>query len=121
MTDEISQAEKKQILNDTYLSRAQADAELEGQGRFKKEVQTRVTGVPSYPSLPASSPWSKGLDEVTGSELPIGFDVNAQEPVGEVHEIQSSLGGPTMAPSGSAPPPAVETSVGPPSFLRRRV
>jgi hypothetical protein len=54
---------------DTFFSRAQADADLTAQGRFKKETATRVTGVPTYPSMPPSSPWSSGFDQNVEPEL----------------------------------------------------
>jgi hypothetical protein len=82
---------------DTYLSRAQADADLGAQGRFKRETTTRVTGVPVYLSLPARSPWAKGFDEVVGVEPPLSAD---------------DLGG-SMAPQDAALSSDVETS-GPP-------
>jgi hypothetical protein len=68
------QAERQRVERDTYLTRSQADADLTSQGRFKRETATRVTGVPVYPSLPASSPWTKGIDEVVGVEPPLGAD-----------------------------------------------
>jgi hypothetical protein len=97
---------------DTFFSRAQADAELGAQGRFKRETATRVTGVPTYPSQPASSPFAKGLDEVVGPERSLGVDVNAQEPVGTEKEIQASLE-PTLKPPEVASP-FVEDRVGEP-------
>jgi hypothetical protein len=68
-----TQADRREVLKDTFLSRAQADAELEAQGRFKKQTATRVTGVPVYPSQPPSSPWA--CDQV-GVEPPLGFRVS---------------------------------------------
>ena len=43
----------------TYYDRAKADAEQErlAGGRFKNEVNSRVTGVPTYPPQPETSPW----------------------------------------------------------------
>jgi hypothetical protein len=52
-TDELK--ERYQVLRDTYLSRAQADAEIEAQGRFKKQNPTTVTSVPQYPRQPTNS------------------------------------------------------------------
>ena len=69
-----TQAEKREVLRDTYLNRAAADADLASQGRFKRETTTRVTGVPVYPSLPASITWSNGFD--TNVEPPLGFSVD---------------------------------------------
>ena len=71
-----SQAEKREILESSLLGRAQADSDL-GSGRFKKETTTRVTGVPTYPSLPASSPWAS--PDPTGEEAPLGYSVDAMD------------------------------------------
>ena len=57
-----TKAERLSVERDTYLTRAQSDADLAAQGRFKRETATRVTGVPTYPSLPSSSPWAQGFD-----------------------------------------------------------
>jgi len=61
--NEINPKETKEIIQgDTFLNRAQADADLLNSGRFAKEAATTVTGakaVPSYPRLP-SGPWSEG-------------------------------------------------------------
>lgn len=43
----------------TYLAHAKANADLEAGGRFKKEMETKVTGVPRYPQQPESSPWRR--------------------------------------------------------------
>ena len=91
--DEISQREKREVLKDCYLSRAQADADMIG-GRFKKQTETHVTGTPTYPQQPASSPWSRGLDEIVGREGPLEIDM----------EFVGALGG------ASAPSAAVETT-----------
>jgi hypothetical protein len=108
MTDEITQAEKKQILKDSYFARAQANADLEAQGRFKKETATKVTGVPTYPPMPANSPWHH--DPVPATE-PLGFDI---EFVGElggaspvlpcaVESATPDREGPDTPPSGPSP------------------
>jgi len=94
MTDEITQAEKKQVLKDTYLSRAVADADQSGGGRWKKQSETSVTGVPQYPRQPSNSPFAKSLDELTGREGPFEVDI----------EFVGVLGG------ASAPLAAVETT-----------
>jgi hypothetical protein len=101
MTNEITQAEKKQVLKDTYLTRAAADADLTS-GRFKRETATTVTAVLTYPQLPASSPWAQGFDQ--NVEPPFGVDVEAHEPVGTAKEQeQSSLAlNPTTAAASRA-------------------
>jgi hypothetical protein len=101
---------------DTFFSRAQADADLGAQGRFKKETMTKVTGVPRYPQQPTNSPWHDNpvpYDAVTDQ---LGFAVNAIEPVGTEKEIQSSLGGsssslavsPSVANDQQVPPPNLD-------------
>jgi|RhiMetdeSRZDD1v2_1073273.scaffolds.fasta_scaffold62997_6 hypothetical protein len=120
MTDEITQAEKKQVLlKDCYLSRAVADADQSGGGRWKKQTETRVTGVPQYPRQPSNSPWSQSLDDLTGREGPLGFE-----------EFVGALGGESSAPvvmastvetanatdRGESPTALTDS----PRFLRRR-
>jgi hypothetical protein len=58
--NEINPKETREIIQnerDTFHSRAQADAELEAQGRFKRQNETRVTGSApvTYPRLPSGS------------------------------------------------------------------
>jgi hypothetical protein len=119
MTNEIPQAEKKQILKDTYFSRAEGDADLAAQGRFKRETATRVTAVPVYPSLPASSPWAAGFD--VNVERPLGVAVDEMPAVGTPNEIQDKF---SADPSNSSALPAVsvgdrvgEPAVGDVSFV----
>jgi hypothetical protein len=102
--NEATQAEKREVLRDTYLTRAQSDADLTSQGRFKKEIATRVTGVPVYPSLPASSPWSSGFDQ--NVEPPLGFAIDEMPAVGTPNEIQSSE--PVPIPLVAASPTEVD-------------
>src|SRR5262249_1697903 len=71
--DEISQREKREVLRDCYLSRAQADADLEAQGRFKKQSPTMIVGTPQYPKQPANSPWHS---DPVPPEPPLDFDLN---------------------------------------------
>ena len=104
-TNQASQSERREVLrNDSYLSRAQADADLTSQGRFKRETATRVTGVPAYPSLPASSPWSSGFDQ--NLEPPFGVDVEAHEPVGTAKEQEQSKLALSLATEVASPPVA---------------
>jgi hypothetical protein len=105
--DEISQREKREVLKvDTYFNRAQAEADMVG-GRWKKPTETTVTAAPQYPRQSASSPWSRGIDEIVGVEPPLGTD----------NEFVGELGGASSAPvvvtvetanatsdGGSAPP-----------------
>jgi hypothetical protein len=90
--DEISQIEKRRILAEdrkarsTYFQHALTDPDLELGGRFKKLTPSTVTGSSSMsavPQQPANSPWK--CDPVP-AEMPLGYSVNDQEPVGELHE-----------------------------------
>jgi len=67
----------------TFLSHTHS----EDSGRFAKP-QT-VIGLDSvqYPTLPENS-WT---NDPTPTEPPLGIDVNAMEPVGEVGEVQASI------------------------------
>jgi hypothetical protein len=111
------QQTRRQILKDTYFSRAQADADMIG-GRFRKQTETRVTGAPQYPRQPSNSPWARGIDEIAGVEPPLGFE-----------EFIGALGGESPAPvvvtvetanatdRGASP----NALTGAPRFLRRRI
>lgn len=130
--NEASQAERHAIVtakaehaHNTYLGRAEAEIGEEMGGRFKRLAAIPVTGVPTIPTLPASSPWS--VPDPTGIEPPLGVDIGAMEPTGTEQEIQRSLASldhpaPTRAPT-SAPdqPLSVEPGVGARSSFRRRV
>jgi hypothetical protein len=120
--DEISQREKREVLrNDSYFSRQQNTPDDAG-GRYAKLNPAKITGsTPSpVPHQPPSSHWAKGLDELTGREGPLGFDI----------EFVGDLGG--ASPALASTPDAVETIAppdrggspialtGPPHFLRRR-
>ena|SRR5262245_42643790 len=89
--NDTDQQTRRQVLKDTYLSRAQADADMIG-GRFKQQTQTHVTGAPSYPRQPSNSPWSQSLDELTGPEPPFPIDI----------DFVDALGGESPAPVVSA-------------------
>ena len=74
--NDTDQQTRRRVERDTYLSRAQVEADQVG-GRFKKEIETHVTGVPTYPSLPASSPWAS--PDPTGLEPPLGYSVDQMD------------------------------------------
>jgi hypothetical protein len=101
---ELTQDEKRATLaNDirqppaTLHAFAQIEAEMP-RGRFTATERATVIGVgpPSYPQLPASSPWA--ADPVP-AENPLNLDVNAMPPCGEPHEIAASIA------AQDAPPP----------------
>jgi hypothetical protein len=108
MSNEEDQAERRRILREdraasTYHQFAEADANEHG-GRFAKEMEARVTGVPQVPPMPEGNPWA---EDIVPAEGPLGYSVNEMEPVGNYHEVSASLTG-LMAPTGS-PSPVVET------------
>jgi hypothetical protein len=73
----------------TYLAHALADSEDIG-GRFKKVAPMTVVGatpVPEYPRQPEGSPWSQQWPD--GPDV-YGVPIDAQEPVGEPHEIEAA-------------------------------
>jgi hypothetical protein len=80
----FSQAEKRKELErdrDCFRTRAESDAALEAQGRFKKTNETTVVGAtPSapYPQQPSTSPWSRPDRNV---EPPFDTDISAVEPI----------------------------------------
>jgi hypothetical protein len=88
--DEISQAERRRIMIEerrlrTCHGHAQhTDEDIYG-GRFAKVNTTTVVGAGSisYPTQPANSPWHR---DPVPAEPPLGYSVDAQEPVGEVFE-----------------------------------
>ena len=107
--NDSDQSERQRVERDTYLTRAQSDADLTSQGHFKRETATRVTSVPVYPSLPSSSPWSNGFD--VNAEPPLGVDVNAMEPTGTHAEVQASIE-PALIPPVVASPAEVDRKGG---------
>jgi len=120
MTDEITQAEKKQIIKDTFFSRAVADADQSVGGRWKKQTETRVTATPSYPQQPSSSPWAKGLDEVSGAEPSFGIDIDF---VGDLGGASAPASTPCAVETIGPPPRGASPTAltGAPHFLRRRI
>src|SRR5262249_38977650 len=72
---------RRQVLKDTYLSRAEAEAEIEAGGRFKRLNPTIITGAAQskYPRQPSNSPWHS--DPVPPEE-PLGYDINSQPELG---------------------------------------
>ena len=75
----LTKEEKLQVFNNdrsVYLHHAQAAANDAG-GRFKKELEARVTGVPEYPRQPSHSPWA---NDPVPDEPPLGFEIDAMEP-----------------------------------------
>jgi len=73
--NDTDQQTRRQVLKDTYLSRAQADADMAAGGRFAKPTP-KLSGVPQYPPQPPTSHWA---GDVVPTERPLGIDVNALE------------------------------------------
>ena len=112
--DNVPQSERRRVMaNDrmaTYHSVAQSAVDDERGGRYATEgsKQTVIGGSPiAYPQQPSTSPWHS---DPCPPEPPLGFDVNAIDPVGEPHEIKASA-----TPSSSA---ALDGDVRP-KFRRR--
>ena len=111
--NDATQAEKREVLrNDTLFSRQQNYVDDAG-GRYAKLTPATITGstpAPQYPKQPANSFWSH--DPVAATE-PLGFSVDAMEPVGTHAEIEASI--PTLKPPEVSAFPAVEDRVGEPA------
>jgi hypothetical protein len=104
----FSQAEKRKELErdrDCFRTRAESDAALEAQGRFKKTNETTVVGATpvTYPRLP-SGPWSEGdpgaPDPATDQ---LGYGIDEQEAVLPASSADLSDSG----DAGDAPTPPV--------------
>jgi hypothetical protein len=119
--NDTDQQTRRQILKDTYLSRAAADADMIG-GRFKKQTETRVTGVPHYPRQPTSSHWHS---DPVPPEDPLGYSVDWLGGESPAPVLSASAVETTNATSdgGTALPPKGRDSPNPPvsarSFSRR--
>jgi hypothetical protein len=119
---QLSQAEKrKEVLRDTFMHRAAADAELTNQGRFKKQNETTVVGAtPSapYPQQPASSPWGGDNLIPAGGDLDyIDTDISAVEPILPERRDDATSANGASSPSvdASAPEATEAVSASPPS------
>jgi hypothetical protein len=132
--DDIPQSERRRILAEerrlrTYHGQAQASIDDERGGRFAYSGNTTtVTGASpvSYPAQPAGSPWHH---DPIGTEPPLGYSVDEQEPVGEPFEVAASTTGErgsTSTPVSEGPAMSthaddagVRRAVSPPGFRRR--
>src|SRR5262245_61362663 len=83
--------EGKRMINrpSTDLDHAIASANLEAQGRFAKQTESKITGTPTYPKQPTSSPWHS---DPVPPEPPRGVDI----------EFVGELGG--GSPATTTPP-----------------
>jgi len=98
--NDIPRSERRRIMaNDrkvmaTYHSVAASTVDDERGGRYATEgsKQTVIGSSPiAYPQQPSTSPWHS---DPCPPEPPLGFDVNAIDPIGEPHEIKASEGSP---------------------------
>ena len=96
----------------TFSQFANSEANQDA-GRFEQINKSHVVGatpVPEYPTLPSNS-WT---NDPVPTEEPLGIDVNAMEPVGELHEINASLAAAPATQSVHVPDAVgVERSGGP--------
>jgi hypothetical protein len=109
-THQKEQAERKSLAGstgtttfNTYRDRAEADLQLENQGRHSAAAKASVTGsarVPQVPRMPEGSPWAGDL---VPPEEPTHYDINALEPNGTPAEIEASLR--EASPSVASLPP----------------
>jgi hypothetical protein len=91
----------------SQFARSQAN---EPRGRFthtEKPVVIGATPTPEYPAIPMHVP--------TGTEPPLGQDINEGAVVGEFHEIQKSLSAAASSPAAVQGAGAVRSVVGSPS------
>lgn len=102
MTDATQAEQREALRNDTYLRRAMNDASDEAGGRFAKTTKTTVNGAAPTVEYPAAAgPWSSDCTQVP-PEPPLGYSIEAHEPVGEAFEVERSLAslGEVEAPAG---------------------
>jgi hypothetical protein len=127
-TDEVSQHERRKLIEErrvraaTYHSVAMAGVDDERGGRYANaDSRASVIGASpiAYPAQPEGSPWHR---DPCGTEPPLGYSVDEQEPVGEVFERASTTAAPQVEEPPS-PPVHVITSGGDvrqPSTFKRR-
>jgi hypothetical protein len=122
MADEPTQAEKLAALHNDRRVRDATFADVvdlyspSPGGRFATLALPTV----EVPRLPEGSPWHH---DAVGVEPPLGFSVNAMEPVGEPHEVEAAARRLEAAAGPAAPISASSSAsvVGAASPIRRRV
>jgi hypothetical protein len=91
-SSDMEQADRRRLAGSTtsattYRDLAEAGLSLEAQGRHAaKAAVSGSKAVPHYPA--ASGPWNDPVQ--VPDEPPLGWSVEAQEPVGETFEIAAS-------------------------------
>jgi|SRR5262249_12194607 len=127
--DDIPQSQRRRLMAEerrlrTYHGHAQANLGEDRGGRFAFAGSPKtVTGSSpiQYPAQPAHSPWAK---DACPPEPPLGFSVDAMEPVGEPFERgPPSTAAPNVEDDGGRPPRVVgsATSFSKSSRFRRRI
>jgi len=112
--NQSDQAERQAIVkNDSYFSRQQNAIDDAG-GRYARLTPSKLTGsTPSYPQQPSTSPWSQSLDEVSGPEGPLGYEIDAQPELGGAPALPCAE---TATPNEGSDGAGVVT----PQLIRRR-
>jgi hypothetical protein len=86
----------------TYHQYAANQSDLEAQGRFARVTETKVVGAgAAYPALSKGSPFAS---DPVPQEQPLGFSVDAMQPVGEPHEIAKSKTAQASSPAATSLP-----------------
>jgi hypothetical protein len=105
--NDTPQSERRAVLKSdrdakasTYLDHAIANADAGLGGRWAKPAPTQVICGAAYPRQSPNSPWSHG--HAVPAEEPLGFAIDAMEPVGEPHEVERSIERSSAAGSPSA-------------------
>jgi hypothetical protein len=88
--NETSQADRRQVHKDTMHTRAIGNASMP-RDRWSGINKTTVTGASpiQYPEQPPNSHWAR---DPVPAEPPLGYSVDDHPPVGEVFEVERSLG-----------------------------
>ena len=95
----------------TYHQRAVAEAVEERGGRFAALSKPQIVGATPvlYPVQPSSSPWSQGIDQLTGIEPPLGYDIN-QIDIGEPAVSSLAAGNSSVGKSFPTPLPTDDST-----------
>jgi hypothetical protein len=97
---------------DTMFQRAINDADTP-RGRFSAEGKPSVVGAgANYPRQPPNSPYAS---DPVPDEAPLGYEINAQPPTGEFHEIQASMVAASRVHAAAGPataPPSTDAGRG---------
>jgi hypothetical protein len=108
-SSEIEQADRRKLVGSTtsattYREIAEAGITLQNQGRFGDKASVVGSArVPQYPA--ARGPWNDPVQ--VPDEPSLGYAIDAQDAVGEVHEIEESLLAVSSIPLDAAGAPEV--------------